>query len=459
MKKLALFLPIVLGGETCLAQSPLAVDKPEAPVPPKLWSIPYAVNGQLTYISQNLAPFHSPYSGRLSLPSRRETEWTQTYTTYLGIRPARGLELYVDPEWSLGNGVGNGAGVAAYPNGDVLRVPPAGGTGASPVPYFARAFARLTFATGHGEAGVEQQQNQIAGEQPLNRIVITGGKLSVPDIFDTNAYANSTRTQFMNWALINSAAYDYAADLRGYTTGLAVEWIHPTWTIRAGTFSMPTIANGPTLASIFAQNRGDQIELETHPTVLKHEDPAVVRVRAFRNVADMGTYSQALALAKATGAPPDITATRKPGTVKYGFGLSVEQPLGDNGDTGAFARLGWDDGATESFAYTECDTAVSGGIQVSGKRWKAPNDRAAFAFTVDGLAPAHREYLAAGGYGFIIGDGALHYGQEQVLETYYAHQFPKGPMASADLQVIRNPGYNKDRGPAPVFSLRLHWEF
>ncbi len=170
-----------------------------------------------------------------------------------------------------------------------------------------------------------QAQNQVAGDQPLNRIVVTGGKLSTTDLFDVNSYANSTRTQFMNWGLINSAAYDYAADLRGYTTGLAIEWIHPTWAIRAGSFSMPSVANGPALASIFAQNRGDQIEFEDHPTLLRHKDPAIVRVRAFRNVANMGTYSEALALAQDSGGPPSVIATRKPDSVKYGFGLSAEQ--------------------------------------------------------------------------------------------------------------------------------------
>jgi carbohydrate-selective porin OprB len=173
----------------------------------------------------------------------------------------------------------------------------------------------------------------------------------------------------------------------------------------------------------------------------------------------MGTYSEALAQAAASGSPPSIIATRQPDTVKYGVGLSFEQSLGDGGDTGAFARLGWDDGKTESFAYTECDSAVSGGLQVSGNRWKAPNDRAAIGFTIDGLSAPHREYLAAGGDGFILGDGRLNYGQEQVFETYYAHQLALGLLVTTDLQVIRNPGYNQDRGPVPLLSLRLHWEF
>lgn len=456
--RISLLLPIVLTAPLCLAQSTNAEPaKPDGPTPKKLLSIPYAVNGQATVISQNLFAFHSPYSGALSLPSRRETAWTETYTAYLGVRPFHGVDLYVDPEWSLGFGVGSGSGVGGYPNGDVLRIPSSGGAGASAVPYFARAFVRWTIPTGHGSTAVSQAQNQIAGDQPNDRVVITAGKISVPDLFDVNSFANSTRTQFMNWALINSAAYDYAADLRGYSTGAAIEWIHPTWAARVGSFSMPTTANGPALASIFAQNRGDQFEVEDHPVLIKHRDPAIFRLRAFRNVADMGTYRTAIA--QAGGGVPVISSTRTPDTVKYGFGLSAEQALGDDGDTGVFARLGWDDGATETFAYTECDAAVSAGLQLSGKRWRLAHDRLGVATSIDGLSAAHRQYLAAGGVGFILGDGALHYGQEQILEAYYAHQFAKGLQGSVDVQVIRNPGYNQDRGPASLLSFRLHWEF
>jgi high affinity Mn2+ porin len=469
-------LPWLLGRTPAAAQTPLPLAPEEQKAPPSLpqAQLPppaaprmpapepehpptrrYEVGFQTTVIGQNLFAFRSPYQGKNSLRSRHEGEKSDTYTLYLGARAARHLEVYVDPEMARGAGIGQALGLAGYTNGDVIRNPTLGQS-----PYLARYFLRWTVPTGQGMEQTEPGENQIAGPRPAHRLVVTAGKLGTNDIFDVNRYANSTRTQFMNWALINNDAYDYAADTRGYTRGFAVEWVHPEWAVRLGSFQMPSVANGPKLAGDLVHNRGDQIEGELHPRLLgAHHAPLVARLLAYRNLAHMGKYRAALALARQTGTTPDITAVEKRCAVKYGFGLNFEQPLGDEGATGVFGRVGWNDGATETYAYTECDRTLCLGGQLSGARWHRPRDRVALALVGNGLSAAHRDYLAAGGVGFILGDGRLRYGPEQILETYYAYQLSRPLALSLDYQFVNHPGYNRDRGPVSVLSLRLHLEY
>ena len=434
------------------------------PTDPKL-EVPknYLIGGQITVIPQTLFPFHSLYAGANSLATSSQpvTDWTDTYTLFLGYRPIKNLELYVDPEMARGTGVGGSVGLGGFPNGDVLRVP-GFAIGALPqTPYLARYFARWTFATGKnaGTTKLAAGENLIGGDAPSNRIVVSAGKMSVTDIFDTNSYSSSTRTQFMNWALINNAAFDYAADTRGYSDGVALEWLHPTWALRLGSFEMPVIPNGPVLATHWAEDQGDELELELHPQLMKGKDPAIARLMAYRNIAHMGNYREAIALGQQTGTTPNITATEANKAIKYGFGLNMEQAMGDDGDTGLFMRLGWDDGATESFAYTEADEQISLGAQISGKRWKESQEKAGIALVSDGLSAPHRDYLAAGGDGFLLGDGKLNYGREMIVETYWQRQITKQLAFTLDYQFIANPGYNQDRGPVSLITARVHFEF
>ncbi len=263
----------------------------------------------------------------------------------------------------------------------------------------------------------------------------------------------------MNWALINDPAYDYAADTRGYTQGVAAEWVEPAWTVRAGSFAMPRVANGIDLEPHFGRSRGDQVEFEYRNSFIGRKPGGVLRLLAYRNLAAMGDYREAMANALETSTTPDITTTRKNARSKVGFGLNLEQPIADNGDTGVFARIGWDDGKTESFAYTEADDHLCVGGQVSGKHWKLPQDHMGVALVSDGLSAPHRDYLAAGGAGFILGDGKLNYGRENILETYYQRQLTPLLSLALDYQAIVNPGYNQSRGPVSVFSARMHMEF
>ena len=443
------------GEPTPSSGNPQKPAQPESPTLPPRALLPYELGLQATLIDQQLFKFHSPYSGPLSLRSRNENEKSDTYTLYLGVQLTQGLEAFLNPEMARGNGISQATGLAGFTNGDVIRNPTLGQQ-----PYLGRYMLRGTIPVGKGEEEIQPGENQIAGtKRPIHRVVVTLGKLGTNDIFDTNAYANSTRTQFMNWSLINNGAFDYAADTRGYSQGLAAEWINPNWAFRIGAFQMPTEANGIHLSGDFIHSRGDQAEVELHPHVLPRKNPLVLRLLGYRNFARMGDYRLAVAQAQQAGTTPDITATRRRGNVKYGFGVNFEQPLADSGSTGVFGRYGWNDGRTESFAYTEVDRTLSLGGQLSGRHWKRPDDRLALALVQNDLSSSHKDYLAAGGQGFLLGDGRLAYGPEQILETYYSLQVAKPLALSLDYQFINNPGYNKDRGPVSVLSFRAHLEF
>jgi high affinity Mn2+ porin len=277
----------------------------------------------------------------------------------------------------------------------------------------------------------------------------------VTDLFDVNRYANTTRQQFMNWDLFNNSAWDFAADTRGYSNGIAAAWIHPLWAVRVGSLQMPVVANGNNFDSHLRNGRGDQAEL----TVSSRATGTVARFLVFMNHGRMGNYAEALAAARATNTVPDIAADDKPGRTKYGWGLNLEQPIADGGETGAFARLGWSDGKNESFVFTEVDRHVSAGVQVSGTHWGRVNDRVGIAGVRTGIVQVHRDYLAAGGLGFLLGDGRLNYGAEQIIEAYYRAQLGDYFQVGPDVQYVRNPGYNRDRGPAPVLSLRVNFRY
>ncbi len=164
-------------------------------------------------------------------------------------------------------------------------------------------------------------------------------------------------------------------------------------------------------------------------------------------------------IARATESTPNISADDKPGRSKYGWGVNLEQPFADGGETGAFARIGGNDGKNESFAFTEVDRHISAGVQVSGSHWSRTDDRIGLAGAKTEIVKIHREYLNAGGLGFLLGDGKLNYRPEQLIETYYRAQLGAYFQLSPDVQYIRNPGYNHDRGPATVLSLRVNLRY
>jgi len=279
--------------------------------------------------------------------------------------------------------------------------------------------------------------------------------MSPSDDFDKNRYADSARTQFLNGSFFNALAWDFAADTRGYTNGAMIAYANPPWTLRYGVYQMPVVANGQTLEWPLKRARGEQMELDVQP----RQDGWALRMLIYRNIARMGIYRDALLVARETGTVPDIRVEDRDGRRKYGYAFNAELPLADDGDTGLFARASWNDGKTESFAFTEVDRDLSVGAQISGARWHRAKDRLGVAFNINGLSRDHRDYLAAGGEGFLLGDGRLNYGHEEIAEAYYAFQPFAHFTLSADFQFIRNPGYNRDRGPAKFIALRAHLEY
>ena len=364
-----------------------------------------------------------------------------------GWRLWPGAELYLDGEGAAGKGVSSVLGLAGAPNGETYRV----GN-----PEFrasmARAWVRQTFELGGDKQKVEADAHQLGGSRDSRRVVLHAGKFSVMDVFDANAYAHDPRSQFLNWTLMGQGAWDYPADTRGYTWGFAAEFYWDAWAFRYGRFAEPVEANQLEMDHGFARAHGDVVELE-HDHAIGGR-PGAVRLMAYRNTTRMGDYRLSLA---AVPTAPDITATRAYGRIKQGWGLNLEQALTD--DLGAFARWSWDDGHTESWAFTEVDRSASMGLSLRGSGWHRPQDRIGLAFVQNGLSADHRDYLAAGGLGFLLGDGRLNYQPERICEAYYALALGRFFTASLDAQRIWNPGYNQDRGPVNLWALRLHAQF
>lgn len=411
--------------------------------------VPRVLGTQANVIGQHLGKFTSPYYGPMSLVSTGSDAISHVYGVYAGASLWRGVEGYLDVEMARGKGISHASGLAGVTNGDVLRQGTADlGNG----PYVARAFLRYTHELpATSKDTLSRAPDQLPVVVSARRLEITAGKLAVSDLLDLNRYANSTRTQFMNWGLFQNTAWDFAADTRGYTNGVAFGWVTPLWTFRAGSFQMPLEANGNKFDPNLGNARGDNAELSLG--VLPRD--GVVRLLGFINHARMGNYREAIARA-APGTVPNIVADDSPGRVKRGIGVNVEQPIADGGETGIFGRWGWNDGKNESFVYSEVEGHFSTGMQISGVHWTRSEDRAAIAFLRHTIHTPHRAYLSRGGLGFLLGDGTLNYGPEKIVESYYRAQFGRYVEISPDFQYISNPGYNRDRGPARVTSLRIN---
>jgi high affinity Mn2+ porin len=419
---------------------------PATPPDPEKWNVYW----QATSIGQYHPAFPALYTGTFSLFNHAEAEVSLTTTIFLGLRLWRNTQLYYDPEIAGGRGFSGTNGIANFPNGEMPRV-----STAAPKPYLARLYVTHDFGFGDALENVESDENQLAGSRPAMRYSVTVGRFTVTDFFDGNRYSHDPRKQFMGWAVMYNGAWDYPADTRGYTWGWVHEFHTPRWSVRYGSAAMPRVANGLRFDRQIFRDRSDDFEgeLDYKP----HRHAGAVRFLSYINHADMGTYSESLRLADETHTTPDITATRRPATLKYGFGISADQEI--TKDIGVFGRWGWNDGRTESFAFTAMDRLYEAGVSFMGTRWKRPHDVAATAVTAGGLAPIHAQYLARGGYDFLIGDGALRYGHEVISETYYSAQVLTGFFVTVDLQHINNPAYNRDRGPVWAASLRLHLEY
>jgi high affinity Mn2+ porin len=407
------------------------------------------IHGQTTFIEQGYPAFHSPYQGTNSLTGASQAKNTISATAFIGFRLWDGTEVYVDPELMQGFGLSNTFGVAGFPNGEAQK-------SNFPIPRVnvARAYVRQIFGLGGEQETIEDGPNQIAGKQDVSRVTITAGKFMVTDFFDTNGYANDPRTDFLNWNMYGGGSYDLTMDKLSYTWGAFAELNQKYWAVRAGYFLVPTISNVNTL-DLHIPSRGEYAtELELRYSLFSQ--PGKLRLFGWANRATAGSYSEAVALPVTSPNYPDITATRTVRT-NYGFIVNVEQAI--TGDLGVFSRVTWDAGQTEKIGWTDCDESLSLGVVLKGTAWGRPNDNAGAGGVVEALSPAARAYFAAGGLGILIGDGKLNYQYEKILEAFYAYSVNKWVTVSFDYQFVADPGYNADRGPVSIFSVRLHAEF
>jgi high affinity Mn2+ porin len=424
----------------------VAQDSPPADVEKDRWNLFY----QATSIGQYHGQFHAPYSGVNSLENHTERDASLTTTLFLGVRLGKNTQLYFDPEIAGGKGFSAVTGIANFTNGELPRV-----ASATPKPYLARLYISQDFGFGDAKEKVESDANQLAGERPMTRYTISAGRFTVTDFFDNNRYTHDPRTQFMGWATMYNGAWDYPADTRGYTWGWVHEFHTKGWSVRYGSAAEPNTANGLRFDRRLLRDRGDTFEEEIRYSPGDH--PGSIRLLEYLNHTNSGNYADAIRLAERSGGVPDVTATRRIGTLKYGFGINLEQEITE--EIGLFSRLGWNDGKTEDFAFTAIDRLASGGVSVTGTRWHRPFDTAATGLTVSGISGVHALYLARGGLDFLIGDGKLQYGPEYVFESYYSARLFPGLFATFDLQRIANPAFNQDRGPVWAPSVRLHIGF
>ena len=424
-----------------------ATSPAEGEAEPESW----AIHGQATNVWQ----YHPAFTSRIppgpnSLNSGNRGDETISVTLYGGVRLWQGAEAWVNPEIDQGFGLSNTLGVAGFTSGEAYKV------GARD-PYWKlpRLFLRQTIDLGGPTETVEPDINLLGGTQTANRLVVTAGKFSVVDVFDTNKYAHDVRMDFLNWAMVDAGAFDYAADAWGYTVGASVEWYQDWWTIRTGLFDETSVPNSKFLSTPLGKQTQAVVELEARYELW--DQPGAVRLLFAGTRAIMASYGDAIANGQALGEAPTGDGVRRLRN-KSGFSLNVEQQLRE--DLGFFLRASQQTPGIEAYAFTDISQSVSTGFSLMGTRWGRPDDTVGLAGIIDLASRSMRQYLAAGGLGILVGDGQLRKsGPEQIVETFYRFAVIRGVYVSADYQFINNPAYNHDRGPVSVFGGRLHVQF
>ncbi|MEP7279432.1 MAG: carbohydrate porin, partial [Bacteroidota bacterium] len=412
----------------------------------KNWSL----HLQATVIPQYHFNFTAGYTGANSLQPSENTKISFTNTYYIGRRLWHNAAVYVNPEIAGGEGLSKATGIAGFPNGETFRI-----GSAKPQLYIARAYIEQKIALGSATHRVEDGQNQLRSNTPLAWFSVSIGKFSLADFFDENDYSHDPRTDFMNWSLMSAGAWDYPANTRGYTNGIVLEFAEPLGALRTALVQVPEYANGPKLDKNIGKAFGAVLEAEKK-FILRQSVNIVLKLGGFYNKARMGNYNQAIQEGLAQSMPPDIVATRQYNRSKTGFYINAENKF-TNG--GGFFRYSWNDGSNETWAFTEIDRSFSTGLSFNGMAWKREEDKWGLSYVANGISVPHRSYLKNGGYGFIIGDGKLRYGTENIIEFFYSYYIVWMHLfISPDYQLIIHPAYNKERGPVNIVALRLHFE-
>ena len=412
----------------------------------------WEIHGQTTYIQQGYPGFRSPYLGENSFTPWAQTRQTWTASAFLGLRLWEGGELYYNPELLQGFGLHNTSGAAGFPNGEAQK---------SNFPYprynTSRLFVRQTLGFGGEQETVESAYGQMAQKRDVSRLTVQVGKFAVHDVFDNNAYAMDSRADFMNWSIWAAGAFDYPADKVGLTYGAVVELNQKHWALRVGYFLTGNQPNANEL-DMHLFTRGAYVtELETRYTVFSR--PGKFRVAVWADTYFSGSYREAIDLTLISSGldPNDAILLTRQARTKYGYYLNFEQALTD--DVGIFGRWSWNNGKTEIAAFTDIDASLSFGTSIRGTSWGRPDDKIGLAGAINAISRDHRDFLAIGGLGILVGDGQINYRPEKIIETFYAYNVNKWSTLTFDYQFIADLAHNADRGPVSVFSARLHAEF
>jgi high affinity Mn2+ porin len=406
----------------------------------------FSVHVQATVVNQTKPEFSAPYTGQNSLQTLKENRTSITSTLYLGARLWQGASAFINPEIAGGSGLSDVLGLASATNGETFRI-----GSSSPKIYVARLYfqQRIRLNSERGST-VESDFNQLKTVLPEKYLNFTVGKISMADFFDKNTYSHDPRTQFLNWALMSNGAWDYPANTRGYAPSAILEYVSPKNELRYAFSLLPKMANGNDMDWNIKKSGSHTIEF-THNHAIANLTGAA-RILGFYTSANMGSYNEAIAQNPSN---PDILLSRSYAHKKYGVGINLEQQI--NHDAGVFFRSSINDGHNETWVFTEIDRSISSGLVYDGTKWARPSDKFGVSYVMSGLSSPHRNYLAAGGYGFMIGDGKINYAAEKVGEIYYKTELKEGIYVTADYQNVRNPGYNHDRkGPVNVYSIRTH---
>jgi high affinity Mn2+ porin len=413
-------------------------------------STKFQLHFQQTVVTQYHPGFSASYSGTNSLSTREEAQTSLTTTLYSGIKLAPQTRLFFNPEIAGGAGLSRATGVAGFPNGETFRV-------GNPKPqiYVARLYVDQYIPLSKARKQVAEDINQLAGSIPTHYVRAVAGRFAISDFFDNNTYSHDPRTRFLNWSLMSNGAYDYAANTRGYTWGFMLEYRKERVAVRSAAALVPKEANASNMNADVSKALAKQIEIEWN---WGNTNPGVIRGLIFHNTANMGSYNLAIQQAALYGKNPDIISTRSSGRSKYGFGLNAEQKI--NEGLGTFARLSWNDGKNETWMFTEIENSASVGVVGKGNTSRWGEDMWGAAIVSNGISKEHQRYLAAGGTGFMVGDGNLNYGREWIVELFYNALLHDNHLyITPDYQFVINPAYNKARGPVHIFAIRVQTKF
>ena len=410
-----------------------------------------SIHAQTTIIGQANAPFPAAYSGPNSLGNGFQARDTFSVTGFFGFKdPFEGTEFYYNPEPFQGFGLSNTHGLAGFSNIEAQKA-------GYDFPHYntARLFLRHVFGLGGEQEDIPDGVNQVAGKQDISRVTFTFGKVAVGDFFDNNTYSHDGRTSFMNWALVDAGAFDYSADQQGYTFGSVLELNQKEWAARAGYFLVPDVSNGENFDTRIGRRGQAIVELQHNYTLLGKD--GILRLMAFENQFNAGSFNATLANPVlinplTDGGSPNLAATRQTRS-QYGFVANVE--MAATQDLGLFARGAWWNGQSE-ILYTDITSSFSFGGVLKGTSWNRPLDKVGLAYAANGLSSSYQKYLSIGGLGVNVGDGALSYAPEQILETYYSFGLSDTTSLTLDYQFVANPAYNTARGPVSIGSVRLH---